>query len=405
MSNGSARVSGQCVRSRRMARKVQYEGVYARDASILISFNWEGRRHRERIAMPPTAATLRAASRARHDIVKAIAVGSFSVDDFARYFPHSKFLKSNVNPVGSTVACIAETWLTIAGQRLAETTVKEYRNTINKHLLPRFGHREIASIRFEELLLHLASKNLRNARTFNNVLTPIRAVWAYAVKTGKAPVDILAQMPTRKHQKAKPDPLDLHEIDLVLRHLATLNDDQWLNYFTFALFTGLRPSELIALKWEDVDFDRKQVLVERARVRGIDKDAKTHRSRNVDLQSRALSALTRQMKHTFLAGGFVFQNPRTNERLFDTGPPVQDGWRPTLRAVGLRGRDAKQTRHTFATMCLHAGMNPAYVARQMGHSDARMFFEVYAKWIDGQANELEISKLDALVGTSDMAPL
>lgn len=72
-------------------------------------------------------------------------------------------------------------------------------------------------------------------------------------------------------------------------------------------------------------------------------------------------------------------------------------WRPTLKALGIRHRDARQTRHTFTTMCLMAGMNPAYVSRQMGHKNAKIFFEVYAKWIDGSANEREKSKMDAML--------
>jgi integrase len=44
-----------------------------------------------------------------------------------------------------------------------------------------------------------------------------------------------------------------------------------------------------------------------------------------------------------------------------------------------------------------AGMNPAYVSRQMGHKNAKMFFEVYAKWIDGAANEREKSKMDDML--------
>lgn len=379
-----------------MGSKQQFEGVYAREASILVSFNWEGRRHRERLAIPPTVANQRAAARLRNDIVKAVEIGKFTIDDFAEHFPASPYLKKAGGPVSATVEVVAETWLTIAGQELAETTLKEYRNTVTKHFLATFGQRQIASITYEELALHIAAKKIKSGKTFNNVMTPIRGLFAYALKTRKVPVDITREIPTRPNQKAKPDPLEVHEIELVLDHLRKRPDDHWLNYFEFAFFTGLRPSELIALKWGNIDFRRNKVSVEGARVRAVDKDAKTHRSRDVDLQSRALAALTRQKKHTFMAGEHVFNNPATGDRFFDTGSPVQDCWRPTLKVVGLRDRDAKQTRHSFATMCLHAGMNPAYVARQMGHTDTRMFFEVYSKWIDGQANEREISKLDAL---------
>ncbi|WP_428851323.1 tyrosine-type recombinase/integrase [Imbroritus primus] len=383
-----------------MGGNQQFEGVYAREASILISFHWEGRRHRERLAIAPTTANLRAAARLRDQIVKAIEIDKFTLDDFATHFPDSAYLRKVGGPVGATFEVVVENWLTVVGQDLAATTVKEYRNTLARHFQPDFDQRQIASISYEELALHLAAKKIRSGKTFNNIMTPVRGVFAYALKTKRISIDPTLEIPARQHQKAKPDPLEVHEIELVLDHLRKRDSSQWLNYFEFAFFTGLRPSELIALKWSSVDFLRKRVTVESARVRAVDKDAKTHRSRDVDLQSRALAALKRQKAHTFMAGEHVFHNPATGLRFFDTGAPVQDCWRPTLKAVGLRDRDAKQTRHSFATMCLHAGMNPAYVARQMGHIDTRMFFEVYSKWIDGQANDREISKLDALFSQS-----
>lgn len=386
-----------------MGSKQQFEGVYAREASILVSFNWEGRRHRERIALTPTTANLRAAARLRDEIIKAIEIGKFTINDFAEHFPASPHLKKSGGPIGATFEAAAEAWLTIIADELAPTTVKEYSNTLYRHFIPEFGARQIGSITYEEFALHVAKKKIKSGKTFNNVMTPARGVFGYALKTKKISVDITAEIPTRAHQKAQPDPLEIEEIELLLGHLRKRPDDQWLNYFEFAFFTGLRPSELIALRWGHIDFRRRKVSVEAARVRAVDKDAKTHRSRDVDLQSRALAALIRQKKHTFLAGEFVFSNPATGERFWDTGAPVQDCWRPALKAVGLRNRDAKQARHSFATMCLHAGMNPAYVARQMGHTDTRMFFEVYSKWIDGQANEREISKLDALFSQGNEA--
>ncbi len=93
----------------------------------------------------------------------------------------------------------------------------------------------------------------------------------------------------------------------------------------------------------------------------------------------------------------MFLNPATGERFTDTAAAMDVVWRPTLKAIGIRHRDARQTRHTFATMCLMAGMNPAYVSRQMGHKNARMFFEVYSKWIDGAGNEREKSKMDDML--------
>lgn len=70
-------------------------------------------------------------------------------------------------------------------------------------------------------------------------------------------------------------------------------------------------------------------------------------------------------------------------------------WRPALRTCGIRHRDARQIRHTFATMCLMAEMNPAYVAGQLGHVE--MFFRVYSKWINGTNNDRQQSRLDSFI--------
>lgn len=389
-----------------MGSKQQLDGVYAREASIQISFQWEGRRHKERVALSPTTSNLRAAARLRDDIISAIKIGKFTLDDFALHFPNSAWLKKRLNPIGEAVAGIpggrtlrdvTETWFKIAEGELEATTLKEYRNTMRRYFLPALGEKDIARIDYEELALLLASHKITNPKTFNNAMTPLRRVFAYARKTRKVAVDITADIDCRKVQDpTKPDPLELDEIELVLDYLRQKRDDRWLNYFEFAFFTGMRPSELIALKWENVDFRRGKVRVDAARVRAVDKGVKTKRSRDVDLQTRALAALTRQKKHTFMANGLVFNNPETGERLFDTQPPVKV-FHDALRAQGIRGRDARQTRHTFATMCLHAQMNPAYVSRQMGHVDPQMFFRVYSKWMDSE-NDKEKAKLDSLFG-------
>jgi integrase len=46
-------------------------------------------------------------------------------------------------------------------------------------------------------------------------------------------------------------------------------------------------------------------------------------------------------------------------------------------------------------MCLMAGANPAWVARQMGHKSLKMFFEVYRRWIDRADKGLEKARMDA----------
>jgi integrase len=51
------------------------------------------------------------------------------------------------------------------------------------------------------------------------------------------------------------------------------------------------------------------------------------------------------------------------------------------------------TRHTYATMCLMSGMNPAFIAAQCGHS-VQVLLSTYAKWISSPSDWAELEKLN-----------
>ncbi|CUJ68013.1 site-specific integrase [Achromobacter sp. 2789STDY5608628] len=383
-----------------MGSKQQFQGIYPREASIRIGFQWNGKRYRERVDLRPTAPNMRAAARMRDEILSAIDINKFEWEDFARYFPDSPSLPTGGGASAlPTFREVGNTWLKLMVPEVAATTHQEYTNTMDRYWFPLFADRPIAELEYEELALFVASLPDMAAKTFNNIMTPLRGVFAYALKTKKVAFCITHDIDSRKGQQPPPDPLDIEEVELVLDHIQRKYHPQWHNYFEAAFFSGLRPSEEIALQWPKVDFRRQQARIDRARVRRIDKPTKTYEVRDIDLQTRALAALTRQKEHSFLAGGHVFLNPETGLPFPDTADAVRAVWRPTLKALGIRDRDARQTRHTFATLCLMAGMNPAYVSRQMGHKNAKMFFEIYSKWIDGAANDREKAKMDALFGS------
>ncbi|WP_461531768.1 site-specific integrase [Pseudomonas sp. 210_17 TE3656] len=65
-----------------------------------------------------------------------------------------------------------------------------------------------------------------------------------------------------------------------------------------------------------------------------------------------------------------------------------------LTALSIRERRQYDTRHTYATMCLMAGMNLAFIANQLGHS-VEMLLSTYAKWISSSSDWRELEKLPA----------
>ncbi|GAI44610.1 unnamed protein product [marine sediment metagenome] len=71
-----------------------------------------------------------------------------------------------------------------------------------------------------------------------------------------------------------------------------------------------------------------------------------------------------------------------------------------LEAKGLRHRPQYNCRHTYATMCLMSGMNPAFFAGQLGHS-VQVLLSTYAKWLNSANDWAELAKLEKnVMGTA-----
>lgn len=284
---------------------------------------------------------------------------------------------------------------TLTGDDYADSTRVSYERILEGHWYEPIGDKDINAIRRSDVDAVLMGLS---AKTRNNVLIPCRGVFAYAdddgALQGPSPV---AKVKNAKVQRDEPDPFEPDEVRAILADLHRRADPQDADYFEFAFFTGLRASEQIALEWRDYDRARGLIRVRRARVWAKDKiRTKTGTARNIELLEAAKASLQRQRARTELAGGRIFHNPRTGAPWNDeqVQRKVLDA---SLKRLGIRHRPPKQSRHTFATMCLMSGANPAWVARQMGHANTKMLYEVYSKWIDGADKGLERAKVEAWI--------
>lgn len=209
-----------------------------------------------------------------------------------------------------------------------------------------------------------------------------------------------------------PDPLTLVERDAILADLRQHYDVRVWAYFAVAFFTGMRPEELIALRWEDIDWRRGVARVQRVRTfKGSERDGtKTHAQRDVDLVPQAIDALKAMRPFTALKRDDqgrevdLFENPVTGRAWHDERSQRDHYWVPALKRLGIRRRRAYCTRHTYCTAALMAGIKPAYIAAQAGHS-VKMLLDTYARWIPGADEGSERQRLAAaMAGTSPALP-
>lgn len=237
-----------------------------------------------------------------------------------------------------------------------------------------------------------------------NAIVLLSTIFSSAVADGLISKKPAASMELPKRSRKEIAPFTLEEADRIIERL--YQNPFWPSriyaaYFEFVFFTGLRLSEALALHWEVVDLEKRQVHVCRTVAQGEVRDgAKTGRDRFVLLNSRALHALQYAKEHTERRkkgvgrakdSPYVFPPSKNQEHVKGTSN-VHHQWRPTLSALGVRYRLPYNCRHTYATMYLISGLNPAFIAQQLGHS-VQMLLLTYARWLNSSSDWGELEKL------------
>lgn len=355
----------------------------ATEGSIELDFYYRGIRCRERLKLAPTPRNLRFAENLLGQVRVEIEKGTF---DYAKTFPNSKRArKLGVKPGGlETVAQALRAWYAGKQSELEHSTLEGYNRIIENVLIPFCGEDKLADFGRPQAKALLASFDEKmSAKRINNILGPMRGTFADALEDGKIASDPFDGLKVRRRARVvEEDEVDPFTPDEVRAILAACTEDQFRNYCQFNLATGLRTSEMIGLQWGDIDFVGNTLRIRRAFVMGKMKAPKTSAGvRTLELVGPAVAALRAQRAHTALAGGVVFQNPRTLEAWAGDRQVRKEHWTKVLKRAGVRYRYPYQMRHTFASQALSAGENIMWVAKQMGHRDWTVTAKKYARWI------------------------
>jgi integrase len=316
-------------------------------------------------------------------------------------------------PSSETLASYAERWLAHRDParvsvgvrtRLSPSTFEGYRLNLRRHVLPRLGDRTLASLRTEDVdrLIAELEADGKAPGTVRNVIVPLRKLLADAVRQGLIVANPAARadLPPAQDFTGKEIPAEHTEvIRQALVELAPLDplrrepDLFFVCLFDIALGTGLRLGELRALRWRDVDRERRLIRVERAYSRQELRRPKTDSGirsvplfPSVDAAFRELAARAVERGH-YAPDELVFGSMR--------GTPLQPSnfrrriWDPARRLACLDGEGYRfhDLRHTCVSRLVAAGADVKLVQAVAGHANPLITLKRYSHLLDSRVTE------------------
>jgi integrase len=202
----------------------------------------------------------------------------------------------------------------------------------------------------------------------------IRYEW---LEQGRNPITLVRQSAMRK---STPGVLDPNEIQGLLLQL----DSCFRLLVMLDVTTGLRRSELFALKWLDVDFSKLTIDVQRSIYLGKIGTCKTEASRKpLPLDERVAADLWLWKESTKYSNpnDWIFASPRVGgKQPFWPDIVLQKIIRPAAMRAGIRKRIGWHTfRHTYSTLLIANGENVKVVQELMRHASTRFTIEIYTQ--------------------------
>jgi integrase len=291
----------------------------------------------------------------------------------------------------TTVEAFSTVWLEHVAHRVKPSTLKRYQECLLLHVCPMIGTTKLSEVRPASVQV-VVDKVLasRSPRTAVNVYRVMSEMLNEALRWNLIPAN-----PARaiRPPRAPRPPLNVPDAETCSAILSHVRGTDFEGPVTIALGTGMRLGEITALRWHDVDLDRRVARVTATLAYAGGEFSftapKTYRARRaVDLPWFVVDYLRRQRRaqtERRLAIGELWED-------FDivldgvVGRPippwsVSHGFAQMIGAMGLPKIRFHDLRHAHASRLLEANVHPKIVSERLGHASTAFTMDTYSSVI------------------------
>jgi integrase len=314
-------------------------------------------------------------------------------------------------PRDLTVAAWSQEWLEITQKSLRPGGWRKHDERMRNHVLPAIGRIRLAALAADDLD-RLYAKCLAaglSARSVHHIHATLHAALALAVRRDKVVRNVADLVDPPRSAPREMTTFSESEYRTFLS--AARADPNEGAFLAVAATTGMRKSEVLGLRWKDVDLDRGEVhlatVLERRGGEVTFAQPKTKGSRrHIQLTREAVEALRRRRTHQReqrVAAGpgwadydLVFT--RVDGRPFSESS-LNRHFKALLAANDLPSLRIHDLRHTAATVLLGRGVHQKIVSEMLGHSRTAITLDLYSHVTPTMQREA-VSALEAAIGAS-----
>ena len=301
-----------------------------------------------------------------------------------------------------------EYWIDVKKKTVRPNTVRNYTERYNKNIQKIIGRKiltEVKPIHCQKIFTDMAEEGYKTSTIYQTRIALFNML-EFAKEN-----EVILSNPCKKSVKSdmgKPSQKkEALTIDIQKKFIEYAKGQSYENQFRFILQTGLRTGELVGLKWEDIDFSKKAIRIQRSMEYRysvgewrIGEPQSKAGYRTIPLTDETIRILTEQKEKNKNIKKiqeewyeFIFLSRK--------GEPVKNSAYDTALfkicdKAKINRFSMHVLRHTFATRCIEGGMMPKTLQKILGHSNIGITMNLYVH-ITEDEKQKEIDKVSCVL--------
>lgn len=311
-----------------------------------------------------------------------------------------------VNTSSMSLEAWMKEWLELYCLNIEESTLDNYIGQINRYIIPKLGKIPLNALRNHHIqawINSLLDYGLA-PKTVRNVYMNLQAATKKAVKLRMINVDPCDGTELPKCEKKEFQIYDAEELQVMLDHAK--DTDMYFPLLLEAML-GLRRGELLALRWDDIDFDNAVIHIRRNRIyanhKVFEKGPKSKAGiRDIAIGPQMVEIMKeeyRKYNHDKEDYGYEFTDEGYVVRQENGQPYHPDSWKTKwtrfMKREELNPIRFHDIRHSNATALIEMGTDPKTVQQRLGHSTIAVTMDIYAHTTSKMKREAG-QKMDAM---------
>ena len=313
-------------------------------------------------------------------------------------------------------------WLPLQQARLRPSTFHGYRRVTRQQIIPLLGNVRLGDLTAGDVTVFLQELRSSTPRrkgaprlseqSIKRAYRVLHAALQHAVELNLVVQNAAARVPRSARPRPPRKEMRTWSVEELRRFFDATSGDRLHPAFVLAATSGLRRSELLGLRWDDVELNTGTLAVRRARVAAgydvFEGETKNGRARLVRIPEGAVAALRRHRKAqleerlawgaSWTDSGYVFT--------CEDGRPLHphsltDAFERRVRVIDVPVIRLHDLRHTCATLLLQAEVHPKVVQEMLGHSSIAITLDIYSHVVPSMQEEAA-ARLHAAVFASSV---